>query len=106
MVAKARKRQRSWKYVYEKDFQRAIEEYAQLCGWAYYQTYDSRRSNAGFPDLTLVRGNRLIFAELKSPRGKVRPAQVEWLARLDQVPAVEVYLWRPSDWPDIEKLLR
>ena len=94
------------KYQYEKDFQKGVEDYAQLCGWAFYHTYDSRRSNAGFPDLTMVRKDRLIFAELKSPRGKVRPAQVEWLKMLHDVPHIEVYLWRPADWDDIEKILR
>jgi hypothetical protein len=63
---------------------------------------------AGLPDLILVRGLRLIFAELKSQKGRIAPAQREWLDRLTAVPGVEVYLWRPSLWSEgkIEEALR
>jgi len=105
MPTKPRTRRRRWPYILEKDFQDTVVEYAHLCGWMTYHTHDSRRSDAGFPDLTMVRGTRLIFAELKSQKGTIRPAQEAWLQRLQGVPAVEVYLWRPTDWDDIEKIL-
>jgi len=105
MPTKPRTRRRRWPYILEKDFQDTVVEYAHLCGWMTYHTHDSRRSDAGFPDLTMVRGTRLIFAELKSQKGTIRPAQEAWLQRLQGVPAVEVYLWRPTDWDDIEKVL-
>lgn len=64
----------------------------------------------GFPDLVLVRGTRLVFAELKSDTGRVTSEQQAWLDALDGVAAeffgaeidakVEVYLWRPHSWPD------
>ncbi len=61
---------------------------------------------AGWPDLTLVRGDRLVFAELKSERGKTTTEQTEWLEHLDKV--AEVHVWRPGDWADgaIETVLR
>ena len=101
---KPRKRRR-WPYILEKDFQQTVVDYAHLCGWKTYHTYDSRRSDAGFPDLTMVRGTRLIFVELKSHKGKTNTAQDEWLDALDHVPHVSVYLWRPVDWPEIERIL-
>ena len=71
----------------EAQFQRTVTEYAALTGWLWYHTHDSRRSHAGFPDLCLVRGDRLIFAELKSERGRVRLEQEAWLQALGPTPA-------------------
>jgi hypothetical protein len=61
---------------------------------------------AGWPDLTLVRGDRLVFVELKRSKGKVTEEQQAWLEALGNV--AEVYVWRPADWVDgtIETLLR
>jgi hypothetical protein len=88
----------------EKDFQATVLEYAQLMGWKAYHTWNSMRSAPGFPDLVLVRGSRLIFAELKNVTGKLTPAQEEWLKALSQTVA-EVYVWRPGDWEAIELAL-
>ena len=91
--------------IREKDFQNQIIKYARACGWLYYHTYDSRRSVPGFPDLTLVRGGRLIFAELKIGRRKATAAQRIWLDELGGVSGVEAYLWYLSDWEHIEEVL-
>ncbi|MGH2878933.1 MAG: VRR-NUC domain-containing protein [Solirubrobacteraceae bacterium] len=88
----------------EKQFQTAVVEYAELNGWLVYHTYDSRRSNPGFPDLVMARGYRLVFAELKSEKGRESRAQTEWLDALGRA-TPEVWLWRPSDWPEIEGVL-
>ena len=90
--------------VSERDFQAAVVELAHLQGWRTYHTHDSRRSAAGFPDLTLARGSRLVFVELKSERGRVTSDQRGWLDALGETPA-EVYVWRPADWDRIEALL-
>lgn len=84
--------------ISEADHQRAVVHLARVCGWRLYHTRDSRRSNPGFPDLTLVRRERLIFAELKAEKGKLSKDQDDWLAALDAIPAAEVYVWRPSDF--------
>lgn len=89
----------------ERAFQASVVRYAELMGWHTYHTYDSRRSNAGFPDLVLVRRPRVIFAELKSQRGRLRPAQRLWIEEL-RACGQDVRLWRPSDWEDIERALR
>lgn len=71
-----------------------------------YHTYDSRRSQRGFPDLVLVRPPRVIFAELKKEGEYLKPAQKPWRDALLACPGVEYYLWRPSDLPSIEEVLR
>ena len=90
----------------ERDFQAQVVQLAKLTGWRVYHTYDSRRSNPGFPDLVLVRAPRVILAELKRERGRVTAAQREWGETLRACPGVEYYLWRPSDWDEIEQVLR
>lgn len=92
--------------VSERDLTRQVAELAVLFGWRRYHTWLARHSPAGFPDETLVRGERLIFAELKSEKGKLTPAQVEWLRALRQVRTVEVYEWRPSDLEQLAGRLR
>ena len=90
----------------EKQLQTVIIQLAELTGWLVYHTHDSRRSNPGFPDLVMARGPRIIFAELKSAKGKTRPEQVKWLAALSLAHG-EVYTWRPAQWHDgtIETIL-
>lgn len=95
----------------EAGFQAAVVELALLLSWQVFHPFDSRRSAAGWPDLSMVRDGRLILAELKSARGRVTPEQREWLAALEQVAAasggaVSVHLWRPADFPCIEAELR
>ena len=103
-------------HVDERSFQDAVVAVAQLAGWRCVHYRPARRQDgswrvpgaydaAGFPDLTLVRAPRLVYAELKSERGRASEAQKEWLAALQLIPAVEVYLWRPSDWPAITATL-
>jgi VRR-NUC domain len=90
-------------HVTEAEFQASVIRFAELQRWAVYYTYDSRRSPPGFPDLVLCR-DRLVFAELKTLRGRVRAQQLEWLARLRGAGA-ECYLWRPSQWSEIRQVL-
>ena len=95
--------------ITEKEFMAQVVQLAKLRGWLCYHTYDARNSAAGFPDLVLVRRERLIFAELKRNGGKPTPEQLQWLAALRAVatvtPAVHVRLWRPMDWADMEAML-
>ena len=58
----------------------------------------------GFPDYLAVREKRLIFAELKSDEGKATEEQAAWLDVLEMAGG-ETYLWRPSDWEEIIRLL-
>lgn len=92
--------------ISEKSFQDGqVIPLLELHGWLVYHTHDSRRSQAGFPDLVAVRGERTIFAELKSETGQPTAEQYEWLVTLHQA-GNEVYLWRPSDFEEIEKIVK
>ena len=88
----------------ERAFQAEVVKLAHLLGWKTYHTWNSKHSAAGFPDLVLVRRPRVIFAELKSERGKASSDQLAWLDALEQC-GQEVYQWRPSQWKLIERLL-
>jgi hypothetical protein len=92
--------------VTEKQLQSDIIRIAKAAGWKVYHTHDSRRSEFGFPDLTMVRRGRLIFAEIKRELGKPTPEQSEWLEALSVVPRIEVFIWRPQDWTEIEGVLK
>lgn len=90
----------------ERDWQDRVVDLAKLRGWRHFHAYSNRRSPAGWPDLALVRAGRLVLAELKTERGRIRPEQRQWLDALGQVPGVEVHLWRPSAWPQVQAVLR
>jgi hypothetical protein len=82
-----------------------VVRYARLMGWSAYHTYDSRRSAAGFPDLVLVRRPRVVWAELKSERGRLTDDQRAWIEEL-RACGQAVFVWRPSNWEEIERALR
>jgi len=92
--------------ITEKQFLSQVDYLAKNTGWLTYHTWNSQHSAGGFPDLCMVRGNRLIFTELKSEVGKVTPEQINWLCKLGQTIKPEVYLWRPSDWDRIVEKLK
>jgi VRR-NUC domain len=92
-------------HVTEKQFMAAVVEMAQMLGWLSYHTHDSRRSEAGFPDIVCVRRDRVLFIELKTEKGRLSEEQERWLSALGLAGA-DVHCWRPSDWPAIEETLR
>lgn len=91
--------------ISERDFARSVTDAAKLLGWRVQYHWSERHSPAGWPDLSLVRDGRLIFAELKSERGRLSPAQISWLAELRKTKA-EIYIWRPSNWDELIEVLR
>lgn len=92
-------------------------------GW---RTPGSGTMAKGWPDLTLVRARdrRLIFAELKAQDGYLTDDQTRTLLALRALehrpagelreaglgrpgePRIEVYVWRPADFDEIEAVLR
>ena len=88
----------------ERELQDAIIETANVCGWLVYHTWRSDHSPSGFPDLTLVRAGRLIFAELKSAKGKLTVNQRQWVRALERA-GQEVYVWYPQDLDDAIRIL-
>lgn len=88
--------------VNEKAFTQTVVQAFKATGHLVYHTYDSRRSEPGFPDLTIVHPERgVVFAELKTADGRLSRAQKTWIATLEQAGA-RVFVWRPDDWQTIE----
>jgi hypothetical protein len=90
----------------EKHFMADVIKLAKQNGWLVYHTHNSRKSQAGFPDLCMVRFQRLLFVELKTETGKMTAAQHDWFDAINKVPGTACYLWRPSDWPAILEILK
>ena len=98
----------------EDAFMRAVTEALTLFGWRWIHFRPARTTRGwvtalsgspGFPDLVAVRGDRILYVELKAQKGALRDEQRDWLADLGAAGA-EVHCWRPSDWPLIEELIR
>ena len=98
----------------EKLFQERIIKLAKVKGWLVFHTPPFsprngvwRSAGKGFPDLCLIcaEGRRgMIFAELKTQKGKLSPEQEDWGVALVKAGA-EYYVWRPADWSTIETRL-
>lgn len=91
----------------EAEFQSEVIRWATKFGWMHYHNPDSRRSTPGFPDLVLLHPDvgRLLFAEMKTEKGRVRPAQERWLDGLTNA-GQQTALWRPSQLHDVIDALR
>ena len=93
----------------EEELGESVRDACNKLGLLCYHTRDSRRSQAGFPDLVIAGGHNpapelwlggwanVLFAELKTEGGKVRPSQEQWLRVLVGA-GCNVHVWRPSDW--------
>ena len=111
----------------ERDFQAQVIDYAHLRGWlvAAFRPCESAKGwrtpmqgDVGYPDLTMARGGRVVFAELKAAMGRMSVAQRGWLSVLDlkwesyhasslaNTGMVAVYVWHPSDWDTIMEILK
>lgn len=100
----------------EAQWQNNVIDYAHLMGWhvAHFRPmFDSKRKRwmtpvqadgAGFPDLVLVRGDRVVFVELKAPGKYPKPEQKIWLDKL-RATSAEVYVWRPQHIEEMTRVL-
>lgn len=89
----------------EREFQKRVTDLCDWLGLRWYHSHDSRRDPAGFPDLVIVGPGGVVFAELKSQKGRVRPEQFAWKDDLDRAGA-NAYIWRPDDWSQIQRTLK
>ena len=89
----------------EAEFQAVVIDKFSRAGWLAHHFRPSRMSDVGFPDLVLVSPEgRLVLAELKAEDGVISMEQyqvIEMLRKCDK----EVYIWRPSDLPTIERII-
>ena len=103
--------------ITEAEFQRQVLQLARINGWrsAHFRPAKTARGwrtpcqgdAKGFPDLVLVkpgRPGRLLFVELKRLGAWLTGEQKDWIHALEDAGA-QVFVWRPSDWPEIEKEL-
>lgn len=102
----------------EEEFQQQVIDLAHYCNWTVAHFRKARTlkgwvtpvqaDGKGWPDLVLVRHFTIIFAELKSEKGKLTPEQQNWIDLLSNVgdKDVQVYIWRPENWDKIEATLR
>jgi hypothetical protein len=108
----------------EAEFQHNVCEAADILHWDWTHTGSGRTSKGwrvpmrgpiaeGFPDLFLSnqKDGRIIWAELKTNRGKLTARQEFVLDRLRNRYAkwhgfITVAVWRPRDWDVIEEILQ
>jgi len=84
--------------VTEAELQRLVAELCARLGLAHYHTYDSRRSEPGWPDSVII-GRKIIYRELKSRDGVLKPEQRRW-GRVIERAGGDYAVWRPADWRD------
>jgi hypothetical protein len=91
-------------WISEAALQRLITDLAEWCGWYWTFNADSRHTQAGVPDLLLMRGKRLLWRELKRESGRLRPEQLAFGQRLLRA-GQDWACWRPSSWDDVVRTL-
>ncbi len=104
--------QKQLRSITEAQWRATVIDLAKRYGWKYYVAPNAgvrakgtvQHVVAGWPDITLVRGWRLLFIELKAETGTVTDAQQEWHEALTETDA-EVYVLRPSDLQRLIELL-
>lgn len=100
----------------EAQFQRQVTDTATRLGWQWlhvrpvgdsqgrWRTPTFGPLGKGWPDLVLLKGDRLLFAELKGQKGLLSEAQKEVIEHLQDA-GLLVYVWRPSDFNVIVEVL-
>ena len=118
------------KLISEADFKKKIVDEAKRQGWLVFHPvkgnrdkrwYTASQGDVGYPDLTLARGGRVIFLELKRHGRYATVAQERWLSELSGVEwardkafvadftfcgDIVVGCVHPKDWSNIESLLQ
>jgi hypothetical protein len=103
--------QKRLREITEASWQSTVVALAKARGWTVYAPPPNRPANghiintrAGYPDLTMVRDGRILWAELKKETGKLTAEQVAWLDLL-LLAGAEVAVWRPSDLETVQAVL-
>lgn len=92
----------------ERQFQAQVAQALTLRGWDVLVIPDSRRVGMrGWPDVVALHPTRrvLIAWECKGARTRIRPEQVDVLARLAAVERIDIRVVRPADWPEVRRIL-
>lgn len=98
----------------EAEWQRFVTDYAESLGWDWmhvgrvgkYQANGAKGTlGEGWPDLVLVKDDRILFVELKAETGKLTDKQKHVLLILDTVSGTACHVWRPSDFALMAEVL-
>jgi hypothetical protein len=105
------------KKISEAEFTRQVLALAKILGWVTFHARPGRTltgwrtpvqgDGRGWPDLFAIHrvSGRIVVAELKVGNRQSIAEQAAWLDAF-RAAGVEVYIWRPSSWPTIERVLR
>lgn len=97
------------KAMTEKELQQNVIALARMLGWKTYHTFDSRRSDVGFPDIVAIHPEHhwTFVAELKREGKLPTEDQHRWISYFHGA-GIRVFVWHPIDWLDgtIERILR
>jgi hypothetical protein len=101
----------------ESEYKRRIVAAALQYGWEWMHVRPARTNRpgvwktptdgtlgAGWPDLILARGSRLVAVEVKTDDGVVSTEQHRVLSVLE-IAGVETHVWRPRDWETVVMML-
>jgi len=89
----------------EKIFMQTVLDVCRIHGYAAFHTYDSRRTQAGFPDLEIIGHGRIFHRELKLDHGHTTPEQDACIDLINRNGG-DAKVWRPAMWPEIISDLR
>jgi hypothetical protein len=108
-------------HVTETQFAKTVEDLLNLYHWHWIhlrparvlrngiEIYETAYSgHKGFLDYLAIRPPRIVVAEIKGFNGKMTDEQQEWFdlwKQYEDCAEVEVYLWRPGDFLEINKVL-
>ena len=89
----------------ERQLEAAVADLARSTGALRYHTHRSDRSEPGWPDDAIVRGDLLCLWELKQEKGRISEAQARWLGALQMVRRIDVRVIRPRDLQTAARIL-
>jgi hypothetical protein len=90
-----------------KAFHAQVVETARLYGWLCHDVFEAAVGPAGFPDLIMLRGRRMLAVWLATNIARVSKARQVWLAAFAELGGnVEAVVWRPSDLVSIARDIR
>lgn len=84
------------KSISEKQLSQHVVNLAKQRGWlvARWPTWRATGTDAGAPDLLMVRGGKVLLVELKSSSGRLSEAQQAWL----EAAGGRMVVWTAEDW--------
>lgn len=97
----------------EAEFQSQVTHLAETLGWDWMHVVTTGKGRhfpirgtigPGWPDLVLIKAERLLFVELKRERQTLDPLQRQMMEKLVRTGA-ECYVWRPSDFAQLTEVL-